>query len=195
MNSNNWRVTDPNVNLTTYPDAAPFLPNPVISFTIGDLQGATRAEVVIDFWEGHEGTSGKKFRFNEKTWITIPKPVGTKYVQQVNPLIDVPLSHLVQGNNRLEGTSGANSWGWGQWGWYGVVVRVYYNSDKSHSEGQITSPAPNATLGENPVVAASTSGSVSRVDFLAWYDGYDTDGDGSIRGGTGIITGLRGQRP
>ena len=182
MTSQNWRVTDPNMDTQRHPGGAAFLPNPVINFSIDDLQGATRAEVVIDFWEGHEGTTGKKFRFNGNAWINIPEPLGTKYMQQVNHLISVPLSNLSAGNNRLEGTSGPNSWDWGQWGWYGVIVRVYYGSSKPHATGQITSPASNTAFGENPVVTASTSGNVSRVDFLASYDGYDTDGDGVFTG-------------
>ena len=33
-------------------------------------------------------------------------------------------------------------------------------------------------MGENPTVTASVSTGTDRVDFLAYYDGYDTDGDG-----------------
>ena len=56
--------------------------------------------------------------------------------------------------------------------------RVYFNSSKPHSTGSITSPATGTTIGEDPTVTASVSGNVSQVDFLAYYDGYDWDGDG-----------------
>ncbi|MFH1674069.1 MAG: immunoglobulin domain-containing protein, partial [Pseudomonadota bacterium] len=185
-NSNNWRVTDPNMDLVKFPEGAAFLPNPKLSLSIDDLQGAIYAEVVIDFWGGHEGTIGKKFRFNGNNWIDVPElntlgpcPYpGNKYMQQVNHLIEIPLGHLRQGTNIFEGTSGPNGWDWGQWGWYGVVLRVYYNSSKPHATGQITSPSPSSTISDNPTITATTSGSVSRVEFLACYDGYDTDGDG-----------------
>ena len=183
-NSNNWRVTDPNA---TNPGAAPYLPNPILRLGIDDLQGAIHAEIVIDFWTGHVGTINKKFRFNGKPWITIPElhtlgpcpSPGNMYMQQVNHLIDVPLSYLNTGINTFEGTSGANAWGWGQWGWYGVVVRVYYGPGKSHASGQITSHSSNSTISDNPTIAVATSGSVSRVDCLAYFDDYDTDGDGN----------------
>ncbi len=68
-----WRVTDPNVSLSLYPQAAPFLPNPSIDINVGDLSGAVRAEAVISMWGGHVGTTGKKLRFNGNSWITIPE--------------------------------------------------------------------------------------------------------------------------
>ena len=185
-NNNNWRVTDPNMDLVKFPEGAAFLPNPKLILSIDDLQGAIYAELVIDFWGGHEGTIGKKLRFNYNNWITIPElntlgpcPYpGNKYMQQVNHLIAIPLSHLRQGTNTFEGTSGPNSWDWGQWGWYGAVLRVYYNSSKPHATGQITSPGSSSTISDNPTITATTSGNVNRVEFLSYHDGYDTDGDG-----------------
>ncbi len=182
MGTTNWRVTDPDMDLVKYPQGAEFLPNAVIDLTIDDLQGATRAEIVIDFWEGHEATTGKKFRLNEMPWIDIPELVGTKYMQQVNHLIPLPLADLVEGSNQLEGTSDKNDWDWGQWGWYGAVVRVYYDSSKPHATGQITFPLQDASFDENPVVSATASESADRVDFIAYYYGYDKDGDGVYLG-------------
>jgi hypothetical protein len=188
-----WRVTDPNINLTVYPQAAPFLPNPQVPLGVDDLSGATRAEVMITMWGGHIGTTGKKIRFNGNSWISIPEanaengiPAGNQgecYLTQYNTTVDVPLAHLTTGTNYYEGTNGGQTcygFGWGQFGWYGVIVRVYYNpATKPHATGVISSVTNAGTLGENPTVGATiTSGAADRVDFLAWYDGYDTDGDG-----------------
>jgi len=60
---NNWRVTDPNISLTAFPDVAPFLPNPTLSVTLDDLTDATRAEVLIAEWGGHVGTTNR-------TWLS-----------------------------------------------------------------------------------------------------------------------------
>ena len=148
--NSNWRVTDPDVDLVRWPAANAFLPNPTLNLSVDDLAGAISAEVVIDFWGGHEGTTDKKFRFNGfngNAWITIPElddpsicvtgpcpSPGNKYMQQLNHLIQVPLSDLIVGTNELEGTSGPNSWDWGQWGWYGTILRIYYNSGKPHAD-------------------------------------------------------------
>ncbi|MFN0158703.1 MAG: immunoglobulin domain-containing protein [Bacteroidota bacterium] len=190
INSSNddFRVTDPNS-----PDsrAQGYLPNHTLSINIGDLQGAVRAEIIPDLWGGHAGTTGKRFRFNSNAYITLPEmgtgngiPAGHDgqcYVQQFNPTVAIPLSHLVQGNNTFQGTSAGQtcySFNWGQWGWYGVVVRIYYNSSKPHATGSISSPSSGSTIGENPTVSAATSGGATSVDFLAYYNGYDFDGDG-----------------
>ena len=191
-----WRVTDPNIDLNRYPQAGDFLPNPTLAFTIDDLQGALRAEAVMTVWGGHVGTTGKEVRFNGNSWITIPEldqtngiPGGSSgqcYTQQLNVVVEVPLGHLVEGSNTFQGTSGGQTcydFGWGQWGWYALMIRVYYDpATKPHPTGTITTPSEYALLDENPVLSASVSPDVDRVEFLASYDGYDTDGDGGFGG-------------
>lgn len=188
--SKEWRVTDPGALAA---GAQQYKPNSIFSLSINDTVGAIRAEAIIDMWGGHTGTTNKRFRLNNNSWLTIPElgaangiPAGKQgqcYQQMLNPVIAVPLSHLRQGTNTLEGTSGAQtcfSFSWGQWGWYGATIRVYYNSNKPHATGTIISPMSGSTIGENPMIAATATGGagVSRVEFLAYYDGYDTDGDG-----------------
>ncbi len=180
-----WRVTDPNA---TEPGAIANLPNKVHSINIGDLQNAIRAEAVIDLWQGHAGTTGKKIRFNANAWISIPNlssppTSGECYLGQYNPVIDIPLAHLVQGTNLFEGTNdGQTCWdfGWGQHGMNGIVIRIYYDAAKAHPTGSITVPAAGAVLTEDPVLEAAASGpsAIKQVDFFAYYEGVDTDGDG-----------------
>ncbi len=191
-----WRVEDPNVSLTLYPQAAPFLPNPSVPLVVGDLQNAIRAEAVITLWGGHVGTTGKKIRFNGHSWITIPElgtingiPAGHNgqcYLNEENITVNVPLSDLFQGTNYFEGTNTGQTcytFQWGQHGWYSMMVRIYYDpAQKAHPTGSITSPARGIILNENPTVTASVSAGTNRVDFLASYYGYDTDGDGIYTG-------------
>lgn len=186
LTGESWRVTDPN---TTYgPPAWQFLPNPTITFNNVDLSLATKAELVIDKWGGHTGTMNKRFRFNGNDSIMIPELTTTPgssvcYMQQTNVTVPVPLGHLVSGTNTLQGSCDNQScyyFNWGQWGWYGVMLRVYYSASKPHPTGTITSHASGSTFGDNPVIAASaTAGAgVSRVEFFAYYEGFDVDGDG-----------------
>jgi hypothetical protein len=183
-----WRVIDPNA---PNPLAQPYLPNPILYMSIFDLQNAVRAEAQIDLWGGHAGTTGKKIRFNNHGWIDIPE-LGTTpgrgecYLSQVNVTVDVPLADLVEGTNSFEGTNAGQicyDFGWGQFGMNGIVLRVYYDSTKSHPTGAITSVASGGTFTENPVVTATASSpfGISRVDFIGWYENYDTDGDGVYR--------------
>ena len=180
-----WAVIDPN---TQRSDAKTYLPNAVLPLTISDLQGAVRAEMIIDYHQTHVGTVGAKARVNGKAWIPIPMIQTTPsaaecFCYTANVVIDVPLSDLVQGTNYLEGTNTGQTcytFDWGQWGWFAVTVRVYYGSGKTHPTGSIASPSAGATIGENPVVSINASGGsgVGRVDVIAFYDGYDIDGDG-----------------
>lgn len=181
----NWRVTDPGA---THPGAAEFLPNPVLSLQIDDLDKAVRAEVLMDIWGGHPGTSGKQFRFNANSWIDIPRvpPLVISsqcYMKQYNVILDLPLEYLHEGENTFEGTSGrqvCGNFNWGQWGWYVMMVRVYYQPEKAHTAGQISYPLSGDTITDDPVIEISTadSGSVSSVQILGHYYGYDEDGDG-----------------
>lgn len=191
MSGNDWRVTDPDAT-KQHDGAADFLPNPVLELEVGDLGGAVRAELVIDRWGGHVGTQGQQLRLNGNAWMDLPLPTTmpdgvdpTCYLFQDNPVMEIPLDQLQEGTNTLEGASGDQGcygFGWGQWGWYGALLRVYYNDDKPHPTGRIVSPAPGAQLGEHPVVEVEAQGGpgggVTRVDVLAYYDGYDEDGDG-----------------
>ncbi len=203
-----WRVTQPDSKHRT---ALPNLPNSVLSINLDDLKDAVRAEALIDRWGGHPGTTGKRIRFNGNAWLALPEltttPAGHEpqcYMSEDNPVIEVPLSHLRQGDNTLEGISGGQTcydFGFGQWGWYGMILRVYYPSSKSHPSGKphpsgkshpsgkphpvgrIVAPASGATLGENPVITVRASGpaAITRVDVLAHYEGYDENGDGVYR--------------
>ncbi|RLA53991.1 MAG: hypothetical protein DRQ65_05675, partial [Gammaproteobacteria bacterium] len=186
-----WRVTDPDAPFVGDPDNSPstFLPNPVLNLTVSDLQGAIKAVAVIDVWGGHVGTVGKQFRLNGNNWIDIPSISNTPtnpecYTHQYSIEVEVPLADLAQGTNSLEGTSGGQTcynFGWGQWGWYGFILRVYYDpGQKTAPTGAITSPAAGATIGENSVfVADAASGvGINRVEFVGYYYDFDVDGNG-----------------
>ncbi len=184
-NGNWWRVTDPDAG---HSGAADFLPNPVLEINIDDLEGAVRAEILMDIWGGHAGTSGKKFRFNDKAWMDVPKvptiPQRSEcYMTEYNVILDLPLRYLKEGINTFEGTSGGQicyNFNWGQWGWYVMMVRVYYGPGKSHAVGQITWPASGGTISENPeiVINPEDPGNVNKIQVIGNYYGYDENGDG-----------------
>ena len=193
MHGNDWRVTDPNA-VEHHENAADFLPNPVLELDVERLEGAMRAELLIDRWGGHVGTQGLQLRFNENAWIDVPllatTPGGADpscYLFQDNPVVEIPLEHLQEGTNTLEGTSGnqdCHGFDWGQWGWYSAILRVYYDDRTPHPMGRIVSPEPGAALGENPVIEVeaydTTGAGIRRIDVLAYYEGYDEDGDGQF---------------
>jgi len=194
---NNWRVTGDDA---TAEDAQQFLPNPILNIAIDDLENAIRAEVLIDLWGGHGGTQGKKIRLNANDWIDIPAPrfelpannPSTSanesdpmwYYYQNNPIFEIPLSHLKQGTNTIEGSATRCGNGtcisWPQWGMNAVMVRVFYDpSVKSGPTGQITFPSPNSAINDYQAihVAANSDKGVERIDVIGNYYGYE-NGDG-----------------
>ena len=180
-----WRVTDPDAR---HPGAAAFLPNPVLELAIDDLDGAIRAEVLMDIWGGHAGTIGKRFRINGHDWIHVPDVPTLSdrdecYMTEYNVVLDLPLHYLRRGNNTFEGNSGGQTchdFGWGQWGWYVMMVRVYYGEEKAHVRGQVTWPASVCDIPDNPeiVVSPEDPGKVDQIQVLGKYFGYDENGDG-----------------
>lgn len=191
LNGVNWRVTDPNATFTS-PNGEPadFLPNPTHVLGNLDLAQAVRAEALLDAWGGHVGTTGKQIRFNGNSFQNLPDILGTPgapqcYTHQYNPVVPIQLSHLQGTGNNFAATADDQtcfSFNWGQWGLYMTVLRVYYDSStKAHPTGAITSHSAGGTISENATIACNPSGGsggIARVEYFAYYDGYDTDGDG-----------------
>ena len=84
-----------------------FYPTPQLVIPDVDLDGAVRAELVIDYWAGHPGTTNPRFRLNKHKWVPLivelagaDRPVPD-YTAQLNLRVDVPLDHLQDGHNLL----------------------------------------------------------------------------------------------
>lgn len=181
-----WRVSNPQV---ANPRARTYLPNPVHSFSIPSLKGAYRAEAMIERWTGHRHTEDPRIRFNESPWLDVPAPLETiiksdapVMFSQDNPIFDIPLEYLREGENTFEGISGhRDPDGWGHWGIYSLMVRVYYEPEEAiHPFGRITTPVAGDSITENPKIEieADSHNGISRIQVLAYYDGYDVSGNG-----------------
>ena len=117
---------------------------------IKDLDGAVRAEVSVQYWGGHIGTSDQKFRINGSDWFAIGQPVGTPtepetYYRTVigdNP-VQVPLEALKEGYNQFEFTCGKQlryNFNWAFYWIYSFTVRAYYDHGKDHVTGRVVDP-------------------------------------------------------
>ncbi len=190
-----WRVTDKNA-VIKFERAKDHLPNSRLQIRIDDLKHAIRAEVLLDRWGGHRGTINKRIRFNDHDWITVPEieavPADLRpqmLMFQDNPVVDIPLQHLVEGENIFDADCDeAGGFGWGQWGLYSLVLRVYYDRQAKGEDfaisGTITSPASGQSIHDHPSIEvfANAPLGVARVDLLAAFDGFDEDGDGVFNG-------------
>ena len=159
-----------------------------------DLEGAVRAEIGVEFWGGHIGTSDQKFRANEYDWILLPQPQNTPsspyvYYRTVlgSPAVPIPLEQLRHGSNSFQFTCGPQikySFGWGFYWIYAFTVRVYYDETREHVTGRISTPVPGATFEDSLMVAVvldDPEEEIEKVDFIARYEDFDWEGNGVYR--------------
>lgn len=160
-----------------------------------DLTNATRAELSVEFWGGHIGTAGQRFRVNDHAWIDLPQPSGTPAEPQRfyrtllgNNAAPIPLGQLRNGENVFRFTAGkqvayANDWGF-YW-IYDFTARIFYDpTKKPHPTAAMVAPLGGATFGDSlrlEVDASSPNGDIVRVDFIGEYEDFDWDGDGVWR--------------
>jgi hypothetical protein len=157
---------------------------------IGDLDKAGKAEIAFYYWGGHSGTSGQEFRVNGGKKYRITQPVGTPgnpecYYRTVagRSAVGFPLTDLKEGSNTFAfycGNQICHGFNWPHYWIYKYIVRIYYEAGKPCQKGRIIRPVKGEVIGDFPdlELAADHPDSVSGVDFIAYYGGYDIDGDG-----------------
>lgn len=160
---------------------------------IAAVRGAIRAELAIEYWGGHIGTTGQKFRVNGNQWIDLPQPRNTPTAPQcyyrtlLGAAVPIPPASLKPGSNTFEFAAGPQScynFNWGFYWIYAFTVRLYYAPKPDSLAGRIVSPAPGASIDDYPKLTAEAHGShasIARVDFVAEYEDFNWRGDGVYR--------------
>ncbi len=153
---------------------------------IVNLKQAVRAELVIEKMLCHGETEGLRVSINGFEPIRLPeaehilKPQSA-YAHHFNVVVPVDLSFLKNGseNNFLFEVDTAGHW-WPQNLVYGMILRVYYNSETVPALGQITLPKKGDTLGEkNQIIYTPQSGAgIKKIDVVGYYEDVDMEGDG-----------------
>ncbi len=157
------------------------------------LSGAVRAEVSVEYWGGHIGTSDQKFQVNGGEWIRIPQPEGTAGRPQCyyrtllgRATVPVPLEQLRNGRNVFRFTAGPQlcySFDWGFYWVYSFTLRLYY-APATLPDARIVSPAVGGEIRDYPrlaLEARATREPIARVEFLGHYEDFNWEGDGTFR--------------
>src|SRR5512143_1084406 len=94
---------------------------------VPSLGGVVKAEVSVEYWGGHIGTSDQKFRINGNPWHLIPQPQGTPETPQCyyrtmlgSATTEIPLAELKAGRNEFNFTAGPQVCYSFNWGFYWV---------------------------------------------------------------------------
>jgi hypothetical protein len=180
----------------THPGAAKMLPSAMRDrfLEIPTLAGVAKAEISIEYWGGHIGTTGQTFRINGSDWFAIPQPQGTPETPQCyyrtvlgRATVEIPVSLLKEGRNAIQFTAGpqvCNNFNWGFYWVYAFTVRLYSGALESGHNGRIVSPADGAEIADYPRLAAAASSEtehIAQVDFLAEYEDFNWEGNGVFR--------------
>jgi hypothetical protein len=160
-----------------------------------DLEKALSAELSVEYWGGHIGTSQQQFQINGHGWQDIPQPVGTPTEPQRfyrtllgNNRVPISLDHLNAGENIVQFGAGkqiAYSFDFGLYWIYDFTIRVNYTAERPHPTGSVGTVDGSQTFEENIQLEVknphSPNGSIARVDFIGEYEDFDWDGDGVWR--------------
>jgi hypothetical protein len=157
------------------------------------LASVTGAEVSIEYWGGHIGTSEQKFQVNGGDWIDIPQPQGTPTNPQCyhrtilgRATVTIPVTSLQQGRNVFRFHAGPQvcyGFDWGFYWVYSFTVRLY-SKPGEETAGRIVSPAEGDEIGDNPrlvVEAGKKDKPISSVEFIGKYEDFNWEGDGVFR--------------
>ncbi len=154
-----------------------------------DTVDAIKAEINVAKLLCHDDTRGLAVALNDNAWKIFPE--GTKvpspqyeYQHMTYPSVNIPLSELKSGTNNFNIRVDESIGWWPQNLIYGLILRVYYSSSKSHPTGKITTPVNGSTIDESVIITAeaqSTNSSVSRVEFIGLYEEFNYEGDGEYR--------------
>ncbi len=159
-----------------------------------DLKGAVKAQMCVEYWGGHIGTSEQKFRVNGHKWIYLPQPKNTLttpncYYRTLlgNDPVAIALQYLKDGKNTFQFACGPQicyNFNFGFYWIYSFTIRIYYDSSKPHPAGRITSPVNGSIITDKVNItaqAASGNSAIRQIDFIGFYEDFDWEGNGIYR--------------
>ena len=156
-----------------------------------DLEGATRAELQVEWILSHDGTTGFAAKVNEAehNWhfFTMPDAVPApkaSYLQHNYPIMPVPLSELQEGTgNRIRfRVDSVQRFDKPQNIIYGFRLRVYYGSDKPHATALLEGVDSKGSISEKQSLSLTEAkGDIARVDYVGLYRDVNLEGDGATR--------------
>lgn len=161
----------------------------LVDESLFDLQGA---ELRLELWGGHPGTANKRVTPNGRTTYAIPEVgTATENCTHQYPTLPLKLADLVSGHNALQFACDKGSSFWGHFIVEEACIAAWLKPDHPALEKaglrafQATVTAEPDAQGEafvlSLVVPQERLADVASVEFMAFYSGYDENGDGQAR--------------
>ena len=157
-----------------------------------DLFQLKAAQLYLEMWGGHPGTSGKRFLPNGKQIYNVPE-VGTASGNCTYnyPVIPLKIHHLVTGTNAFQFACDRGASFWGHFIIDNAAVRCFLKPDHPNlvqaglKEFSANPKLSNAGSVLQDITEISISypeefeRSIVSTDYFGRYLGFDDDGDGS----------------
>ncbi len=161
-----------------------------------DLSKVIGAEVIVERVQSHEDTKNLTIQFNGGKPIPLPEPVliskpATDYMFHSNIRVPVAIADLKAGNQntfKLK-VNKDQAWGWPQNLIYGVVLRLYYASDRATAYGvQKSARMKRVFDGTNQKEVLSEviynmidAPDIASVEYIGLFEDVNLQGDGKYR--------------
>lgn len=151
-----------------------------------DLENAVKAEVVVERVQSHSGTKDLQIQVGNGEWKNVPWPTqlpdssAHRYMFHHSPVIPLLMKSLEgQKEARFRLRVGKeHPWNWPQNLVYGVVLRIYYNSEKPNDSYQLKIVSDQTDLEKPKLVIQEPSKEIKKVEFIGLYEGPDLEGEG-----------------
>jgi len=165
-----------------------------VALNIDDIKDAIDAEIALNFWGSHIGTSDQNFKVNGSEKFKFPQPntSGNPYCYfrciLGNHPVKIPVEMLKKDENIFTffcGDQVCYGFNWPHYWLNSFTVRVYYNKDlKNFVKGTIKKGKEN-DVAYNEVgffTDVDNPSMVESVEYIGYYEDYDLDGDGNLAG-------------
>jgi hypothetical protein len=153
------------------------------------LEGATRAEIVLEKVGSHEDTRTLRISVNQYPFITVPvasciPSPESDYMHHTYPVTGIPLEYFNQGMDnsfKLE-VDTAQRWNWPQHLIYGVILRIYYHPQQLPDTVRLAGFQQGQALDEMVRLSIDApTRNIRQVDYMGLYEGINYEGDGLYR--------------
>lgn len=171
--------------------------NGLVMINIPDtIKNFDHAELCLEIWGGHPGTTKKRFQINGGQVYFIPdQPTAEGNCEYHYPTIPVDYRDLVKGNNAIQFGCDRGTAFWGHYIIDQMAIRCYItNNDYAFITGDMDEftaipSIKSRILGDRVNVTLSYplefTRDIAAVHFFARYTGYDNNGSGKPDGWKG----------
>jgi hypothetical protein len=157
-----------------------------------DLRLLQQAELDLELWGGHPGTTNRRVNVNGRTTYALPGIAGDTQCTHMYPRPVLKITDLVDGYNALQFACDQGTSFWGHFIIDEACLRAILKEDHSDLRDAgllgfrasvVATPSRAGAEGIELTldVPADKRDKIESVDYQGYYDSYDENGDGRTR--------------